>query len=274
MKSLLLLLSLCCVWKLHAQDVSRTLNFPKLVERPAVIPSQKNIWVYVMAGQSNMAGRGLVESKDTLSDSRILTIDRNGQLILAKEPLNLHEPSMVGLDCGMSFARTLLKHIPKDISILVLHTAVGGSSIQKWIHDSIHREVPLLTNFKNRIQQARQYGEIKGILWHQGESDANEKGIPLYIHNLKSLFTQFRFICENPNLPIVMGELGYFSKTSHESFMAINALMHEYKQIDSRAAVVSSKRLDHKGDFLHFNSEGQRELGARYARLFLKKFKP
>jgi hypothetical protein len=55
--------------------------------------------------------------------------------------------------------------------------------------------------------------------------------------------------------------------------MAINALMHEYKQIDSRAAVVSSKRLDHKGDFLHFNSEGQRELGARYARLFLKKFK-
>lgn len=274
MKSLILVFSLCCVWNLYAQDVSRTLNFPSQVERPAFIPNKGNIWVYVMAGQSNMAGRGFVEPQDTLADPRILTLDRNGQLILAKEPLNQNEPTMVGLDCGISFAKTMLKHIPKDVSILVLHTAVGGSSIQKWINDSVHRDVPLLTNFKNRVDQAKLFGEIKGILWHQGESEANEKGIPAYIDNLKLLFNHFRSICENPNLPIVMGELGYFSKTSNESFMAINALMHEYRQIDSRVDVVSSKRLDHKGDFLHFNSEGQRELGARYARLFLKKFKP
>lgn len=272
MKSIILVFSFCCVWNLHAQDVSRTLNFPKQVERPSVIPSQKNIWIFIMAGQSNMAGRGFVEPRDTLTDSRILAIDRNGQLILAKEPLNLNEPSMVGLDCGMSFARAMLKHVPKDISILVLHTAVGGSSIQKWIDDSIHREVPLLTNFKQRVQQAKQYGEVKGILWHQGESDANEKGIPVYTANLKKLFDQFRTICGDPSLPIVMGELGYFSQTSHASFMSINALMHQYKQMDSDAAVVSAKRLDHKGDFLHFNTVGQRKLGVRYAKIFLKNF--
>lgn len=254
------------------QESDRTKYFPKMEVKPHLVPAKKKVWVFVMAGQSNMAGRGQVEPEDTVSNERILSINKAGELVLAKEPLNLNELSMVGLDCGMSFARTMLKSCPPDVSILVLHTAVGGSSIQKWIHDSVHREVPLLTNFKTRVAVANKYGTIKGIIWHQGEADANNKGIPVYASRLDTLFGMFRKICGNNNLPIVMGELGHFSKTSHEPFMQVNQIMHEHASKDPFSAVVKTKDLDHKGDFLHFNAVGQRTLGMRYAEVFISRW--
>ena len=254
------------------QEANRTLYFPKAAVKPAAVPAKKKVWVFVMAGQSNMAGRGQVEPEDTVANERILAINKAGELVLAKEPLNLNEPSMVGLDCGMSFARTLLKSCPPDVSILVLHTAVGGSSIQKWIHDSVHRDVPLLSNFKARVERAKAFGDIKGILWHQGEADANAKGIPVYDARLDSLFGMFRQICGHKKLPILLGELGYFSKTSHESFMEINRIMHEHAQHDKHSGVIITKGLDHKGDQLHFNAAGQRAIGKMFAELYASKW--
>lgn len=269
MRISLFLLALIMVFCSNAQqEPDRTKYFPKEEVKPTIIPKKKKVWVYVMAGQSNMAGRGQVQPEDTITNDRILDINRAGELVLAKEPLNLHEPSMVGLDCGVSFARTMLKSCPPDVSILILHTAVGGSSIQKWMYDSVHREVPLQTNFKQRVAAAKKFGRIKGIIWHQGEADANAKGIPMYAKNLDTLFGMFRKICGNKELPIVMGELGHFSKTSHESFMQINQIMHAHASIDLFSAVVKTGDLDHKGDNLHFNGAGQRILGQRYAEAF------
>lgn len=268
------LLSLLLLFVLNglAQEDQRTRYFPVLEEKPAVVPAQKKIWVFIMAGQSNMAGRGQVEPQDTVTHPRILALNRNGEAVLAKEPLNLHEPSMVGLDCGLSFARAMLEFCPPDVSILLVHTAVGGSSIRKWIDDSVHRDVPLFSNFQKRLGEAKKLGTIKGILWHQGEADANAKGLPVHQSNMEQLFRMMRKEAGQRKLPIVMGELGYFSKTVHEQFMQLNAVLHEYVQSDSRTAVVSTKELEHKGDNLHFNTEGQRELGRRYARVFAQFF--
>jgi hypothetical protein len=179
---------------------------------------------------------------------------------------------MVGLDCGVSFARAMLEFCPPDVSILLVHTAVGGSSIRKWIDDSVHRDVPLFSNFQKRLGEAKKWGTIKGILWHQGEADANAKGLPEHPQQLQNLFGRMRKEAGNKKLPILMGELGYFSKTVHEQFMQMNDVFRAFVETDSRTAVVSTKDLDHKGDYLHFNSEGQRELGKRYAKVFEEKF--
>jgi hypothetical protein len=114
------------------------------------IPDKQNVWVFILAGQSNMAGRGKVEPDDTIPNTRILSINKNGDLIIAKEPLHFYEPSMTGLDCGLSFGKTLLKHIPDSITILIIPTAVGGSSISQWINDSIFRNVTLFSNFSKQ----------------------------------------------------------------------------------------------------------------------------
>ncbi|MDZ7719814.1 MAG: sialate O-acetylesterase [Balneolaceae bacterium] len=246
----------------------RTEFFPTTELKPDNIPTKENIWVFMLAGQSNMAGRGKVEPMDTIPDPRILTINKNGNLIIAKEPLHFYEPKMTGLDCGLSFGKELLKHIPDSISILIIPTAVGGSSINQWINDSTHRNISLYSNFREKLKIGQQYGMIKGILWHQGESDAATKEkIDAYSNQLKKLFGLFRSEAGNSTLPILIGELGSFSIWD-ENWQALNEQIREYIETDSNAYLIKTTDLNHKGDKVHFDSEGQRKLGERFAEKF------
>jgi hypothetical protein len=249
----------------------RTTNFPKQIEMIPVIPAKENVWVFIMAGQSNMAGRGIVEPKDTIADKRILSINKEGSLIFAKEPLHFYEPNLTGLDCGLSFAKTLLKKIPGNISILIIPTAVGGSAISQWLGDSVYRGVQLFSNFTVKVNSAKQLGIIKGILWHQGESDANEKNSGKYEERLGTLITKFRAVAGVNDLPVLMGELGSFSKTK-EQFSLINQAIHHYAFQNTNISIVSTGDLKDKGDSLHFNSAGQRMMGKRFAEAYLKKY--
>lgn len=234
-----------------------------------MVQKKEKVWVFIMAGQSNMAGRGIVEPEDTVTDKRILSINKDGQVIIAKEPLHFYEPERTGLDCGLSFAKTLVKKLPDSISILMIPTAVGGSSIIQWLNDSVYRNVKLFSNFLEKLEIGKQTGIIKGILWHQGESDANEKNIPLYKQRLGLLFSKFRTAVGNNALPVLMGELGSFSG-DNENFSLINKAIYEYAAEDKNSKVISTKDLKDKGDHLHFNSKGQRTMGRRFAKEFLK----
>jgi len=252
----------------HKIVAERTTYFPKRIETMSNSINKENVWVFIMAGQSNMAGRGIVEPEDTVSNKRVLSINEDGQIIIAKEPLHFYEPERTGLDCGLSFAKTLIKKIPDSISILIIPTAVGGSSIRQWLGDSVYRSVKLFSNFLAKVEIAKQNGIIKGILWHQGESDANAKDIPLHKQRLHLLFSKFRAEVGNNELPVLLGELGSFSENPAD-FDLINKAIHDYAAEDKNSRVISTKDLKDKGDHLHFNSKGQRIMGKRFAEAYL-----
>src|SRR5688572_20543018 len=50
--------------------------------------TKDSLLVYIMAGQSNMAGRGVIEEQDRVANPRIFTIDSSGNLVIAQEPLH------------------------------------------------------------------------------------------------------------------------------------------------------------------------------------------
>jgi Domain of unknown function (DUF303). len=231
-----------------------------------------NIWVFLMAGQSNMAGRGIIEPQDQVANKRIITINNKNQWIEAKEPLHFYEPDAAGLDCGMSFAQELLAKVPDSVTIALVPCAVGGSSVFQWLNDEDHRGVTLLSNFNQKVALAKKKGVIKGILWHQGERNANAEDLPRYSDALLSLFTKFRTMVQNEDIPIVMGELGRFAEPEEKAayFNDINTLLGTIAEEDGRLFLVSSEGLDHKGDHLHFNSAAQRELGKRYAEVMIQ----
>ena len=262
-----LVMILICLSSLVQAQEERVHYFPKKMDFPEKLPPKKDVWIFIMAGQSNMAGRGVVEPPDTLSNPRILTINRNSEIIIAKEPLHFYEPNLTGLDCGVSFARELIKH-RNSISILLVPAAVGGSSSAQWVGDSLHRNVRLLSNFKTRVEAVKKYGTIKGILWHQGEADTDPTLIPGYEERLRKIFTQLRLYCDNATLPIVIGELGSFSG-NQANWNLINQSIHHYVSKDKQAAVVDTDDLKPKEDMIHFNSEGQRIMGERMAKTFL-----
>ena len=270
MKSILAILVIISFTACNRKTVvDRLTYFPKQIELMTSQQEKDDIWVFIMAGQSNMAGRGIVEPKDTIDDKRILSINKEGQVIIAKEPLHFYEPERTGLDCGLSFAKALIKKIPDSISILLIPTAVGGSSISQWLNDSLYRNVKLFSNFLDKVEIGKQNGIIKGILWHQGESDANQKNISLYKQRLGLLLSKFRTAVGNHELPVLIGELGSFSENP-ANFTLINKAIHEYAAEDRNSRIIPTKDLKDKGDRLHFNSKGQRIMGKRFAEEYLK----
>lgn len=270
--TLILILFFQCFYAIAQKaKEERTKNFPHKEEKVITIPNKSKVWVFIMAGQSNMEGRGFVEPQDTISNNRILTINSKNELVIAKEPIHFSTPAYRGLDCGMSFANELLKSVPKDVVILLLPTAVGGSPIEKWIKDLPHRKINLYSNFKEKLELGKQYGNIKAILWHQGESDANAAGISNRDQNLKTLFASFRKDIGNEKLPILIGEIGSFSKEP-ELWAEINKANRKYIQDDKYADIVETADLKDNGDKIHFDGESQREMGKRFAKKYIKRF--
>lgn len=245
----------------------RTAYFPKIVESARPSLNKENVWAFILAGQSNMAGRGLVEPSDTISDSRILSISSSGELVYAKEPLHFYEEKITGLDCGLSFARTLIRHVPDSVKILLIPAAVGGSAIGQWVGDSTFRNVKLLSNFHDKVEVAQRYGVIKGILWHQGESDSKEDRLRVHQQQMKTLFGMFRNRAKNNSLPILVGGIGPFQTSQWHQ--AMNEVMKQYTESDPNAWWTPAHSLTHKGDGVHFDSPSLRELGRRYAEVYI-----
>lgn len=268
----LVLLMLNCHSKNSTDPIiTRKMNFPKVRESvPGEKPNQK-LWLFILAGQSNMAGRGFVEPEDTVSNNRIWSMGDDYEWYYAKEPLHFYEPNLTGLDCGMSFARELLKSISDTIVIGLIPCAVGGSSISQWLNDSQYRGVRLLTNLSNRVNFAKSTGKVKGILWHQGESDSRTGLISVYPYRLDTLFTKFRSQMGDESLPVFIGELGAFKEPIERQMKwdSINLAIRNYCRKDPYSYLIHTDDLKDKGDKVHFDSKSQRILGERYARSFM-----
>jgi hypothetical protein len=254
------------------QTDPRTASFPKKVEYVSSLPKKEDFWIFIMAGQSNMAGRGLVQPEDTIPSANVYTLNKGNKWVLAKEPLHYYESNLTGLDCGLSFAKDVSNAAGRRVCIGIVPTAVGGSAVEQWLGDSTYRNVKLFTNFKNKVELVSQVGTIKGILWHQGESNAHEKPFKNYGRNLTTLFAKFRALAKNDKLPIIAGELGSFvrEREFHHYNDSVNVLLNRLTTTDKNFYVVKTSDLTHKGDSLHFDSNSQRQMGKRFAAQYLK----
>lgn len=52
---------------------------------------------------------------------------------------------------------------------------------------------------------------------------------------------------------------------------SINNILHQITEADQNVMLITTRDLNHKGDFVHFDSESQRILGTRFAEAYLKK---
>lgn len=262
--------ALAAASRVAAQE-GRTLNFPRTTQYVEQMPPADKVWLFVLAGQSNMAGRGLVEPSDTLPHPRIFTVTQDKRWALAKEPLQRYQPALTGLGPGMAFARALIKELDEDICIGLIPCAVGGSSTADWLSDSIYNGVRLKSNLTEKLTWAMEYGTVKGIIWHQGESDATVAKLPYYKENTEALFKYFRDVAGDPELPIVAGELGLFPgvEKNRLEYHQINDILSAITAEDPDAMLVHSFGTTPKEDNVHFNGPSQRVMGRRYALAWL-----
>lgn len=241
-------------------------HFPVTVEKSATLPSKENFYIYILAGQSNMAGRGLVQPQDTVSSPQVLTLDKNNEWVYAKEPLHYYEPGRTGLDCGLSFGKKLSALYGKNITIGLVPCAIGGSSIEQWLGDSTYRGVTLYSNLMKKAKVAMQSGTIKGVLWHQGETNASANGYKNYKQKLEIFFTKVRNDLGYTDLPVYAGQLASFlSRTTNPFADSVNNDLQTLSTTMKNMYVIRTSDLTPKSDTIHFDSRSQRIMGKRFA---------
>jgi hypothetical protein len=223
---------------------------------------KEKINVFLLVGQSNMAGRGHLHEVPALSDPDVLMF-REGRWIEAKEPLHTDRPAIAGVGLGMSFAMELLtRRAGKPIGLVPC--AVGGSQLRQWM--------PGADFYVNAVSLARGAladGTLKGILWHQGESNSeNADDANSYGQRLRQMISRLRVELMAEHVPVITGELGPFLANYPPCSSFFNIINQQLRGLVEQVpdyACVSAAGLTDNGDALHFNSASLREFGRRYA---------
>ncbi len=241
------------------------------VGQESPLPEKNRFHLYLLAGQSNMAGRGTVEDADKRPHARVLVLDQNGQWKPAVEPLHWDKPT-AGVGPGLAFGREIVRSNPKVV-IGLIPCAVGGSPIDAWqpgVYFPATRSHPWDDAIR-RTRLAMEKGSLKGILWHQGESDCKPELAPFYEKKLHELIQRFRSELKAPGVPFIVGQMGKFPDHpwKPESEPVDEAHRTLPKKV-ANTAYVGAEGLNHRGDHLHFDSASARELGRRYAETMIK----
>lgn len=116
---------------------------------------------------------------------------------------------------------------------------------------------------------------LSGILWHQGESEAGRQvSAESYHTRLSRLIADLRSDLNAPRVPFIAGQLGEFlyTRTGNVSPGArtINNALARLPETVPLSGCALSRGLNHKGDALHFDAAAARELGRRYAAIYLR----
>ena len=222
--------------------------------------SPKNLHIYLLIGQSNMAGRAPLTDEVSGVIDRCYLLNGQDEWEPAQNPLNRYSTIRKQLDMqrlgpGYSFARMMLEK-DADIQIGVVVNALGGSSIREWEKGTHAYDEAI-----RRTKAAMESGALKGILWHQGESDSSDEQ---YLDKLEVLIANLRTDLDSPELPFVAGQVLYDPETRAHT-KQINEILAQLPESVPFTACVMSDGLT-SFDNLHFDTQSALLLGERYAR--------
>ena len=234
---------------------------------PVDPPAKEKFHLYLLIGQSNMAGRGTVEDEDKEPHPRVMTLNKDGAWVPAVDPLHTDKPA-AGVGLGKTFGIMMAEKDP-SVTIGLIPCAHGGSPIDAWQPGVFYPPTKghPWDDMVTRTQLALRSGVLKGILWHQGESDS---GAPetanAYEAKLHDLIKRLRTQFNAPEVPFVCGQMGIFSELPWNADKQLVDKAH--RDLPSKvpqSGFANAEGFHHRGDKVHFDSPSYREFGKRYA---------
>ena len=228
--------------------------------------------LFLAIGQSNMAGRAPYDDvAEPLENVYLLT--PNASMEIASNPLNKYsnvrkDISVQGQGPHYQFARTMRDSLP-DRTIGMVVNAQGGTSITIWYK-------PGTTNYDltiARAKKAQKWGEYKGIIWHQGESDVTDglsNNYATYKSRLQTMVSSLRTDLGCDTLWFIVGELS--QKETHQTFNEV--VIQQIASYISNADFVVSTGTSLLSDNTHFDEPSVQLMGLRYAEKILEHVYP
>jgi sialate O-acetylesterase len=244
--------------------------------------------IWVLAGQSNMQGVGdLLETEEPHPSVHIFSMGHEWRL--AQEPLHIlaESPDPVhfggtsaeeretaiqravhgakGAGLGLSFAKELVRRSQRPIGLIC--AAHGGTSMTQW--DPALRDrggESLYGSMMKQIENAG--GRVRGVLWYQGESDANPEAQAVFREKFKGFVASMRSDLEQPELPFYYVQIGRFV---HPDAQAAPWNKIQAEQLAAEAEIVPGAMVSSidlaLDDLIHIGTPGLMVLGQRMAKL-------
>ncbi len=251
------------------------------VEIAALPAGQDRTDVFLLLGQSNMKGRGVMPDEPARDPRIVMMHLKDDRWYVARHPLHLvgdartfQGADNAGVGPGMAFAEALLARNPRA-RIALVPCAVGGSSIKLWQKGARLYDEALRRALLARETTAAAGGVIRGALWLQGEADATTAGLAAHEAKLLKLVDELRADLGIPDLPFLVCTIGEMKQPGDDAeriqmkaemnrlLLSLSTKRPHVDCVDARALTT------HLGDFVHFDTAAQDEIGRRYARRFL-----
>ncbi len=130
---------------------------------------------------------------------------------------------------------------------------------------------PILAQYQKLLEKHPKPASVT-FCWMQGERDAREKLDAAYADALKQLIANLRRDLKQPEMNFVIGRLSDFGKPDNENWQNVRKAQVAVANNDPRGAWVDCDDLNDKEsngvkrDDLHYTKEGYEMLGRRYAR--------
>lgn len=248
-----------------------------------------NFHIYIAYGQSNMAGAAKdFTDYDKAEHPRFKMFATTSCSNLGRPTVGEIYPAIPpmfqcyeGLSVADWFGRHMADSLP-NVTIGIIPVAVGGTSIKLYQSNEYQSYLASAEswlvnwaksygddgNAMGRIlevaKKAQEVGVIKGIIFHQGETDG---GLSDWESRVASTYnTIIKELGLNAEeVPFVAGEM-----LDGGACDGMSDRVNKLPQYISNAYVVSSDNLPGASDRLHFTVEGYRGMGERYAQVMLK----
>ena len=245
-----------------------------------------NFHIYLAFGQSNMEGQGDIGNEDKSVDERFQLLwsadagscnqgASKGKWIKAVPPLAHCQGAKLGP--ADYFGRTMVEKTDSQIRVGIIVVAVAGCSIKLFDKDNYANYARTQQSWMTQrintyggnpygrmiemAKKAQEEGVIKGIIFHQGETDAGDGQWPsavkkVYDNIIKDLGL-------GSDIPFLAGEVLRSGSSS-----GANQNIAKLPQQSKNFYVVSSEGFNQAlgdGQNVHFTSQEYRDFGKRYA---------
>jgi hypothetical protein len=242
---------------------------------------QGKLYLFILAGQSNMSGRGNIPQPVSVPNPRIYVFGNDYQWRLATEPIDdphnqidkVSEDENAGFSPALPFATTILERHP-EMLIGLIPCAMDSTTIYDWGRNLSDKT--LYGSCLKRVRTASTMGSISAIFFFQGESDAlDPKKNPELMLSPDQWADKFAIFINDwrsdlglTNLPAVFAQIGTNTRPNrYPKWGVIQEQQSSVRLPFCKMIITNDLALT---DTVHFTTESYQIIGERFAEAYLE----